>query len=161
MSMSISRLLLVCALTSATGASAAPARDITPRTDIVAAVRPGVPQHGIYAAGGGLTSSAWRIVVDFDANTIYIGSNDKSGSSSIGKLPKEKTKKLSPADRDRLRKLAEAAWTEKVTAAPPHPQADYDELLIVGDGKDTFYLDGYGPIRRKAAAAVIDALRKL
>ena len=59
-------------------------------------------------------------------------------------------------------RASRSSWVErKPPTAPPHPTADYDELLVIGDGKDTFYLDGYGPISQKAAASVIAELRKL
>ena len=49
-------------------------------------------------------------------------------------------------------------------ASPPRPSraeptADYDEIVIVCDGDDCFFLEGYGPIKRPAAAKLIEMLR--
>lgn len=38
---------------------------------------------------------------------------------------------------------------------------DYDELVIVADGDDVFFLEGYGPIRRPIAAKAITELRAI
>ena len=42
---------------------------------------------------------------------------------------------------------------------PADPTADYDEILVVLDGTDCFYLEGFGPIKRPAAAKLIEMLR--
>jgi hypothetical protein len=158
-------LLVIVALAACGGNPPAPvpppltARPITPRAKLPAAIQPFVPQHGIYAAGGGLTSAPWRVVVDTDANTIYAGSSVQQNASSIGKLDREATNPLTVPNRDHLMKLANQAWLEAPPATPLEPIADYDEILVVADGDDTFYLDGYGPIHRPIAASLIQDLR--
>ncbi len=134
-------------------------RRLTPRDQLPKPIQPLLPRRGIYAAGGGLVSSAWRIVVDRDAKTIYRGTAAGPNAPSFGKMDGEATKDLSPANDTHLTELAEAAWREPPSAAPPRPTADYDEILIVVDGNDAFFLEGFGPIRQPAAAKAIEELR--
>lgn len=154
-------LLVACSSPSAPPAQAARPvpRQITPRVKLPPAIQAGLPRHGIYAAGGGLMSASWRVVVDTDAMTIYGGSSPAANASSIGKLDQEATRPLSPRNRDLLMKLAADAWTEAPPAHPDDPTADYDEIFVVLDGDDTFYLEGFGPIRRPLAAKAIVELR--
>lgn len=134
------------------------ARQLTPRDKLPKVVLPLLPRHGIYAAGGGLVSSAWRVVVDRDAKTIYAGSSQGANAPSFGKLDKEVTKPLSQRNDAHLMELAEAAWRER-PGRPTNATADYDEILIVADGDEYFFLEGYGPIQSPAAAKVIEELR--
>jgi hypothetical protein len=134
-------------------------RPITPRSKLPPALLPLLPRRGVYAAGGGLMSSAWRVVLDLDAKTLYGGSAAADNAPSFGKMDKESTRPLTPANEQRLMQLAYAAWLEPRPGAPPAPTADYDEILIVLDGDDTFYVQGFGPIRRKLAAETITELR--
>jgi hypothetical protein len=133
-------------------------RVITPRTKLPAAIVPLVPQHGIYAAGGGLMSAPWRVVVDTDANTIFAGSSQSANSPSFGKLEHENTKPLTPPNKQHLMQLANDAWTE-APDRPRDPTADYDEIVVVADGDDTFFLQGYGPIHRPLAMKLIEEVR--
>jgi hypothetical protein len=162
----VTRLLVLIVLAACSTEAAPPpqaakpvAREITPRSKLPRALQAVVPQHGVYAAGGGLMSSPWRVVVDTDANTIYGGSGKQAGESSLDKLEHERTQPLTPRNRDRLVALANDAWTEPVPATRPDPIADYDEILIVADGESCFYLDGYGPIKRPLAAKTIEEMR--
>src|SRR5262249_30994501 len=145
--------VLAMTLAACAGDSEAPVkpkavpRQITRRSKLPTVIQPLVPKHGIYAAGGGLVSSPWRIVVNTDAMTIFTGSSTQANMPSYGKLEKEATKPLTPPNRDHLMKVAADAWTEPMPAEPPSPTADYDEILVVADGDDTFYLQGFGPIR--------------
>jgi IPT/TIG domain len=134
-------------------------RAITPRAQLPKVIQPLLPKHGIYAAGGGLTSTPWRVVVDADAAIVRAGTSAKSNAPSYGPLDKQASVPIARADLASLIALGEAAWREPPPTTPPSPTADYDEILIVVDGDDAFYLDGFGPIRRDAAAAVIKAVR--
>lgn len=134
-------------------------RVITPRGKLPAAIRPLLPEHGIYIAGGGLVSSAWRVVVDVDKNTIYGGTASTPNTASFGPMEKEKTRDLSQRNEVLLMRLVEDAWREEPPKQPPDPTADYDEVMIVVDGDDAFYLQGFGPIRRPLAAKAIIELR--
>ena len=120
-------------------------------------IQPLLPERGIYAAGGGLVSSAWRVVVDRNAKTIYRGTAQGPNAASFGKMDNETKKDLSPRNDSHLGELAEAAWREAPDPNPgrPNPGADYDEILIVVDGPDAFFLEGYGPIKTPAAAKAI------
>jgi len=106
-------------------------------------------------------SSAWRIVVDRDAKTIYRGTAQGPNAASFGKMDTESKKDLSPRNDTHLNELAEAAWREPPDPNPgrPNPGADYDEILIVVDGNDAFFLQGFGPIKQPAAAKAIEELR--
>lgn len=134
-------------------------RPITPRSQLPAAIQPLLPKRGVYVAGGGLVSSAWRVVLDLDAKTIYAGSATRARAPSFGPMDKEATKDLSQRNQELLMGLANAAWSEPASKDPPNPTADYDELFIVLEGDDSFYLDGYGPIRQPGAAKAIVELR--
>lgn len=134
-------------------------RPVTPRKELPAAIQPLLPRHGVYVAGGGLVSPPWRIVVDIDADTIFTGSSEAANAPSYGPLDKEATKPLSPRNETHLMQMAYAAWGEPPPAEPPNPIADYDEILIVLEGDDTFYLQGFGPIRQPVAAQAIVELR--
>lgn len=131
----------------------------TPRSQLPAAILPHLPMKGIYAAGGGLVSSAWRVVVDLDRRTVFGGSSQDANAPSYGKLDKETTRPLSAANEQLLWQLARDAWAEPPSQSPPRPTADYDEILVVVDGDDAFYLQGYGPIRQPRAAKAITELR--
>jgi hypothetical protein len=152
-------LVMACADHGAPKPATPAQREVTPREKLPVKLAPLVPQHGIYAAGGGLTSAPWRVVVDDDANTIYGGSSQQQGGSTLGKLDREQTKPLTPRNKDLLGKLASDAWTEPAPGKGADPIADYDEILIVADGNDCFFLEGFGPIRRPAAAHLIEMLR--
>lgn len=134
-------------------------RTITPRAQLPAAIQPLLPKNGVYVAGGGLVSSAWRVVIDLDAKTIYAGSASRANAPSFGPMDKEATKDLSQRNQELLMGLANAARNEPASKDPPNPTADYDELFIVLEGGDTFFLEGYGPIRQPAAAKAIVEIR--
>ena len=134
-------------------------RALTPRSKLPAAIQPLLPRHGIYVAGGGLMSSSWRIVVDTDADTIVAGTDPRVNSPSNGPAPKRSQRALSPRNKVLLTRLAEDAWREPAATTPPDPTADYDEILVVLDGDDAFFLEGYGPIRQPLAAKAIIELR--
>lgn len=133
-------------------------RRLTPREKLPEIVIPLLPKRGYYAAGGGLVSSAWRVVVDRDAKTIYAGTAAGANAASFGKMDQEATKPLSDRNDAHLAKLAEAAWREG-PAPPTDGTADYDEILIFVDGTETYFLQGFGPIRAPAAMKVIEELR--
>jgi hypothetical protein len=133
-------------------------RRITPRDKLPEVIKPLLPQRGFYAAGGGLVSSSWRVVVDRDAKTIFAGTAEGPNAASFGKLDKEATKPLSQRNDTHLTELCEAAWRE-APAKPTDATADYDEILIIVDGGDAFFLQGFGPIKQPAAAKAIEELR--
>lgn len=134
-------------------------RAITPRTKLPPAIAALLPTHGVYIAGGGLVSTPWRVVVDLDKKTIYGGTSKTANTPSFGKMDKESTKPLSPRNEVLLVKLAEDAWREPPPKSPAEPTADYDEIFVVLDGDDTFYLQGFGPIRQPLAAKAIIEFR--
>jgi len=145
------------AVPAAAGFSRAP-RAAEARRALPAVAAPLVPRRGIYAAGGGLTSSPWRAIVDLDAKTLAAGRSSAANAPSYGKLDEEKRRALDDEELADLVALADRAWREP--AAPfAQPIADYDEILIVADGDDTFFLQGFGPIRAAEAAALVARLR--
>ena len=136
-------------------------RNATHRSKLPQRLAPQIPTRGIYAAGGGLVSSAWRVSLDLDARTLSWGQSRGSGSSSIGPMDKEATVPVDEATLHKLVTLAEAAWQEPAPSEVSEPTVDYSELLVVSDGEEVFYHDGYGPIRRPGAAALLKRLRAL
>jgi hypothetical protein len=88
---------------------------------------------------------------------IRAGEGKKSGASSID-LPDERKKTLPEGELQALLDLADRAWREE-RSPNPHPTADYDEILILADGDDTFFLEGFGPLRGGAAEKLIAKLR--
>lgn len=134
-------------------------RVITPRSKLPPAIAALLPVHGVYIAGGGLVSTPWRVVVDYDKKTIYGGTSKQANGPSYGAMDKETTRELSPRNEVLLVKLAEDAWRETPPKGPIDPTADYDEIFVVLDGDDAFYLQGYGPIRRPLAAKAIIEFR--
>jgi hypothetical protein len=134
-------------------------RAITPRSKLPPAIATLLPMHGVYMAGGGLVSTPWRVVVDYDNKTIYGGTSKAANGPSYGAMDKEATRELSPRNEVHLIKLAEDAWRETPPKGPVDPTADYDEILVVLDGDDAFYLQGFGPIRRPLAAKAIIEFR--
>jgi hypothetical protein len=133
--------------------------EVTPRSKLPAAILPLLPARGVYIAGGGLVSSAWRVVVDYDKKTIYGGSAKTANASSFGAMDKESTRELSPRNEVHLTKIAEDVWREAPPKESTDPTADYDEIFVVLDGDDAFYLQGFGPIRRAVASKAIIEFR--
>ena len=159
-------VLMVAVMTACGGGEPAPrsttnanARPVTPRSKLPAAILPLLPRHGVYIAGGGLVSSAWRVVLDLEAKTLYGGTASTSNAPSFGPMDKELRKDLSPRNEQLLMELANAAWNEVPPDEPLDATADYDEVFIVVSGDDAFYLQGFGPIRRPLAAKAIVELR--
>lgn len=145
-----------------------------------------LPWQGIYAAGSGAISPAWRVVVALTGE-LHAGNNGKPGSSSTAAIDK-KHRRLDVPVLQELVALADKAWREgdkatrakrgnakairaKATPSSASPQTgvpahdpvgaglDYGELLVVADGPQIFILDGQGPIVAPAAAALIKRLQ--
>jgi hypothetical protein len=131
------------------------------RDSLPAALRPQLPVRGLYAAGGGIVSGAWRAVVDLDSQQLSWGRSASHGSSSIGAMEREGNAPLSSGDLTELIGLADTAWREPPEVDPPDPIVDYGEILVLCDGEQVFFHDGYGPITLPAAAAVLARLKAL
>ena len=140
-------------------ASGGTARPAQARAALPPALATLVPRNGIFAAGGGLVSPAWRVVVDIDANTVFGGSMDGANTSSTGPMDHESRRALTPRNKNHLMQMAYSAWAEPPPSKPSEPTADYDEVLVVAEGDQVFYLEGYGPIRQPLAAAAIVEVR--
>ena len=118
-----------------------------------------LPVHGVALASWYL-GGASQSVIDFDAATL----RHHEASMLADAKPIDRTRKLTPAQVERFRSLAFAAWHEDPTG--PTPQAtDIRQDLIVLDGDEAFSLSGY-PITlslgeqngRPAAAAAVSAI---
>jgi hypothetical protein len=133
-------------------------RKSVPRNELPAEIQPLVPLHGVYLAGGGSSSTVFRVVVDTDAKTIYTGTSP-AGTPLHGTLAEERTRELTPANEQHLMKLCADAWTEPAPASPSDPVEGYDEILVVADNAELFFLHEQGPITRPAAVKAIEALR--
>src|SRR5690349_4534133 len=65
-------------------------RTAQPRANLAPGLLPLLPQHGIYAAGGGLMSTPWRIVVELDGKgtaKLRSAKGDKHNGSSLAAMP--------------------------------------------------------------------------
>jgi hypothetical protein len=141
---------------------ASAARASQPRAKLAAAIQPLLPKRGLYAAGGGFMSTPWRIVVELDDHgtaTLRAGKGTQRGGSSDGPMT-ETTRQLDAATTADVMDCGNRAWREK-REPNLHPIADYDEVLAVLDGDDTFWLEGFGPIRGGAAEQCIAKLSTL
>jgi len=119
-------------------------------------VQPLLPERGIYAAGGGASSAAWRV-------TLTLGGDLVAGAATSGASfadMKTSEKKLDATTLREVVTLADRAWREPRTP-PAHPAADYDEIVIFVDGKDAWLIEGYGPLSGGAAEALVTRLRRL
>jgi hypothetical protein len=43
----------------------------------------------------------------------------------------------------------------------PYPTADYDEILVLANGDEVVFLDGFGPIKGGSAEELVKRLRQL
>lgn len=133
-------------------------RPTIPRNELPKEIQGFVPKHGIYLAGGGAASTVFRVIIDTDAKTIYTGTAP-AGTPLHGKLADERTRELTPANEQRLMQLASDAWTEKAPASEPDPVGSYDELLVIADDSELFFLHQHGPIQRPLAVKAIQEIR--
>jgi len=134
-------------------------RTATARAELPEAIRPLLPAQGIYAAGGGLTSSGWRVVLSLDGS-LYGGLAKGAGKPSFGPMDEEHRREVGGRELAAVFALADRVWREKREPSLS-PTADYDEVVAIVDGDDAFFLQGFGPIRGGAAAELIERLRKL
>ncbi|MCA9562014.1 MAG: hypothetical protein KC561_00930 [Myxococcales bacterium] len=118
-----------------------------------------LPTRAIYAAGGGLTSSAWRIVIDLDEDTIFLGRSEADNASTVGEMDREYSGAIPPTDLAVLIALADVTWREGYEL-PEDIIADYDEIIVLVDGDDAIMLEGFGPFRAPSAAFdLVEGLR--
>lgn len=137
--------------------SQAPGRRNTPRDRIPAVIRNQLSDRMIYAAGGGMTSTPWRILLSLH-RTLTAAEGNQPGGASYGTLPITwSTRLLEPEARD-LVTLADRAWREQ-RSPNQHPTADYDEVLAMRDGDEHFFAQGFGPLRGGAVEELIARLR--
>lgn len=130
------------------------------REQVSAAVRALLPQHGLYAAGGGINSSAWRVIISTDSkppNFTWGTSSTKNASSCDAMMQKNGNGTLSEKDVEKLMKVAEEA--KKDQPAKPLMTMSYDEILVICEGDVCHKLNGYGPIQAKHAAELIKKMR--
>jgi hypothetical protein len=136
----------------------------TPRVShasLPAAIRGFVPTNGIYLAGGGTVSTVFRVIVDFDAHTIY-SATAPAGTPLHSKLGDEHTRPLTPPNEDHLKALASDVWIEEPPATSDAPVKGYEEYLTVPDLKDAanvVLIHEQGPITRPLAKKLIDEVR--
>lgn len=160
----LGRIAVVMMLVACGGAPApAPAQPVAmrktvPRNELPKDIQALVPTRGVYLAGGGTSSTVFRVIVDTDAKTIYAGTSP-AASPLHGKLAEERTRELTPANEQHLMKLCADAWSEPAPTSPSEPVEGYDEIFVVADNAELFFLHEQGPIKRPAAVKAIEALR--
>lgn len=133
-------------------------RPTIPRNELPKEIQGFIPKHGIYLAGGGTSSTVFRVIIDTDAKTIYTGTAP-AGTPLHGTLAEERTRELTPANEQHLMQLASDAWTERPPAGESSPVAGYDEYLVIADNAELFFLHGQGPIQRPLAVKAIAEIR--
>jgi hypothetical protein len=114
----------------------------------------------IYAAGGGLTSTPWRITLSL-WGTMRAGESDQRGGPSYAAMPREWTTAVLNPTLSELVAIADGIWREAPPRSPPNPTTSYGEVLAMRDGGETFLRDGYGPFRSGAAQTLIARLREI
>jgi hypothetical protein len=128
------------------------------RADVPAEIQKLLPTHGVFLAGGGDKSPVFRIVIDTDAKTIYTG-KAPAATPLHGALAEERTRELTPPNEQHLMQLCMDAQSEPAPEVPPERVLGYDEILVIVDGDNVFFLQGRGPITRPRAIKAIEALR--
>jgi hypothetical protein len=128
------------------------------RASVPEVVRANLPQHGIYAAGGGLTSGSWRITVDYKTGTMVWGRNKAQNSKSFEPMPESGSKVLGEETLSVLH-IHERAYTSEGLDSPRNPNADYSDYVVIADGDKVFTRDHYGPARGEAATRLLRTLR--
>ena len=131
---------------------------ITSRAEVPAEYQKLLPKHGVFVTGGGEKSPVYRIVVDTDAKTIYTG-KAPAATPLTGALAEERTRELTPPNEQHLMQLANEAKAEPAPAQPPERVKGYDEIFVVADGDELFFVQGNGPIKRPKTVEAIEALR--
>ena len=131
---------------------------ITSRAEVPAEFQKLVPKHGVFVTGGGDKSPVYRIVVDTDAKTIYTG-KAPAATPLTGALAEERTRELTPPNEQHLIQLCMDAQSEPAPEVAPERVVGYDEILVIVDGDNVFFLQGRGPITRPHAVKAIEALR--
>jgi len=134
-------------------------RAAIPRATLPVALRPQLPRRGIYAAGGGITSSSWRIVVDLATGELSSGENRATHSASTGDMPDLQRVRLPAEVLTELVARADKTW--RTAPAPALNVADYSEVLVVADGEEVFLLEGFGPIQGQEGQSLIRRLQEL
>lgn len=135
-------------------------RPVQPRAELPAAVAERVPQRGIYAAGGGSTSTPWRIVVNFDVLSVDYAKSDELGGASYGDLAESWQWLVAYGEMAPLVTLADAVWREP--AAPSDdPSVDYAEIIVLADGDEVRFIQPFGRFEATHARALVDALHAL
>jgi hypothetical protein len=135
-----------------------PGRRNTPLARVPEVIRARLPNQAIYAAGGGLTSEPWRVVLE-TGGRMTAGRGD-SGGPSHGSLPITWAATVPFAQVREIVVLGDRAWRED-RSPTRHPTADYDEVLAMRDDGEVFFAQGFGPLRGGAAELLLTRLRQL
>lgn len=135
-----------------------PDRVTISRADVPAEILKLLPTHGVLLAGGGEKSPVFRIVIDTDAKTIYTGKAPPA-TPLHGALAEERTRELTPPNEQHLMQLCLDAQAEPAPDVAPERVVGYDEIFVIVDGDNVFFLQGRGPITRPHAVKAIEALR--
>lgn len=133
-------------------------RKSAPRTSLSEPIQSVLPPQGIVVLGSGSDAAAWRVIVTLEGD-FRSGSNARPGSSPIELVEKRK-RKLDPEVLKEFLALADRAWREKPGKRNTDaPISDYDEMLVIVDGDETFFLDGHGPITSGFAGELVARLK--
>lgn len=135
-----------------------PGRRYTPLERVPEVIRTRLQNNSIYAAGGGLTSTPWRVVLSL-YGAVYAGVGDQAGAASHERLTHEWSARISDPELHRIVMVADRAWREQ---QPPnlHPTADYDEVVALRDPSGVFFAQGFGRFRGGALAELVAIVRR-
>lgn len=139
--------------------SRAPGRIDTPLERIPEVVRNHLEHLTIYIAGGGMSSTPWRVKLSL-WGTLWGAEGDQHGGPSWGRLEREWTTGLLAPQLRELVAIADRVWRERVRP-PSDPTTSYGEVIAMRDGSEAFFRDGYGPIQSGAGRELIARLREL
>jgi hypothetical protein len=131
--------------------------EVVKRDTLPKAIEPLVPKHGIYAAGGGLMSSPWRIVLDYDAKQVKFGRDKKVRAPSFAEMAETGARAVGDETLSVVH-IADKSLRE-AEIARTSPIADYSEIVIACKGDDCIYYNPYGPARAPEAQQLLKVLR--
>jgi hypothetical protein len=131
--------------------------EVIKRDTLPNAIGPLVPKNGIYAAGGGLMSSPWRIVLDYDAKQVKFGRDTKVRAPSFAEMAEIGSRAVGDETLSGVYIADKGLREAEIT--PSSPVADYSEIVIVCKSDDCVYYNPYGPARAPEAKQLLKVLR--
>ena len=112
---------------------------------IIDLAKPFLPKNGIILLGGGITSPATRLTLDFEAKTLtYVINKDKNSSPFDPSLPIEKFE-FSNNDLKNIQDITEIIWGNSKSFTNKQPIADFNLVVILSKEGTFKVINSYGP----------------